>query len=122
MSRPLRFLHVADVHLGTPLQGFSGAPSHIESQLMEASFEAWRRVCDAALAYDVDCVLVAGDLYHREARSVKAARCVQEGAERLAKAGISICVVYGNHDPLGGEELLDMPDNYHAFSAAERVL
>ncbi|NLJ86438.1 MAG: DNA repair exonuclease [Firmicutes bacterium] len=120
MSRPVRFLHVADVHLGTPLQGFFDAPSHIESQLMEASFEAWRRVCDAALAYDVDCVLVAGDLYHREARSVKAARCVQEGVERLARAGIGVYVVYGNHDPLGeGEELMDMPDNFHAFSAVK---
>jgi exonuclease SbcD len=118
MSRPVRFLHTADIHLGTPVQGFSGASRQIEAQLMEASFVAWERICDAALAYDVDFVVVAGDLYHREARSVKAARCLKEQVQRLGKAGIMVYAVYGNHDPLGDrEELLDMPENFHAFPA-----
>lgn len=118
MSRPVRFLHTADIHLGTPVQGFSGASRQIEAQLMEASFMAWERICDAALSHDVDFVLVAGDLYHREARSVKAARCLKEQVQRLGKAGIMVYAVYGNHDPLGErEELLDMPENFHAFPA-----
>jgi len=83
---------------------------------MEASFVAWERICDAALTYDVDFVLVAGDLYHREARSVKAARLLRAQIGRLAKAGIPVYAVYGNHDPLGErEELMDMPENFHAF-------
>jgi exonuclease SbcD len=118
MPRPIRFLHTADIHLGTPVQGFSGASRQNEAQLMEASFMAWERICDAALAHDVDFVLVAGDLYHREARSVKAARCLREQVQRLAEAGIMVYAVYGNHDPLGErEELLDMPENFHAFPA-----
>lgn len=118
MSRKVKFLHTADVHLGTPLQGFSGATRQIETSLLEASFVAWERICDAALAYGVDFVLMAGDLYHREARSVKAARCLREQVQRLEKAGIMVYAVYGNHDPLGErEELLDMPENFHAFSA-----
>ena len=40
--------------------------------------------------------LVASDLYHREARSVKAARCLQEEVRRLDEAGIDVYAVYGN--------------------------
>ena len=116
VSRPVRFLHTADLHLGIPLQGFSGASRQIEAQLREASFVAWERICDAALLHDVDFVLVAGDLYHREARSIQAARCFEEQVQRLAEAGIAVFAVYGNHDPLGErEELLDMPESFHAF-------
>ncbi|NLA58643.1 MAG: DNA repair exonuclease [Firmicutes bacterium] len=120
MSASVRFLHTADLHLGIPVQGFSGASRALENRLMEASFEAWRRICDAALVYDVDFVLVAGDLYHQEARSVKAARCLQEEVRRLDEAGIDVYAVYGNHDPLGDRhELLDMPKNFHACPADE---
>ena len=119
MSRPMRFLHAADIHLGTPVQGFSGAAKHVEAKLREASFLAWERICDAALAYEVDFVLVAGDLYHREARTVQAARFLRSQVQRLAEAGIMVYVVNGNHDPVGKrEELVDMPDNFYAFPAA----
>ena len=75
---------------------------------------------DAALAFNVEFVLAAGDLYHQEARSVKAARCLQEGVSSLQEAGIDVYAVYGNHDPLGDRhELLDMPDNFHACPADE---
>ncbi|HHV94777.1 MAG TPA: DNA repair exonuclease [Firmicutes bacterium] len=120
MPDSVRFLHTADLHLGIPVQGFSGASKALEKRLMEASFEAFKSICDAALAYDVDFVLIAGDLYHQEARSVRAARCLQEGLRRLDAAGIRVIAVYGNHDPLGsGRELLDMPANFHACSADE---
>ncbi|NLA57553.1 MAG: DNA repair exonuclease, partial [Firmicutes bacterium] len=120
MSASVRFLHTADLHLGIPVQGFSGASKELESRLLQASFETWRRICDAALAYDVDFVLIAGDVYHQEARSVKAARCLQEGVRRLGEAGIEVYAVYGNHDFLGERhELLDMPENFHACPADE---
>ena len=118
MSRPVRFLHTADIHLGTPVQGFSGAAKHVEERLRQASFLAWERICDAALAHDVDFVLVGGDLYHEEARSIQAVRFLRKQVERLSKAGIGVYVVYGNHDPVNArEDILDMPDNFYAFPA-----
>ena len=120
MSVSVRFLHTADLHLGIPVQGFSRASRDLEARLMDASFQAWKEICDAALAFNVDFVLAAGDLYHQEARSVKAARCLQEGVSSLQEAGIDVYAVYGNHDPLGDRhELLDMPDNFHACPADE---
>ena len=119
MSRTVRFLHTADIHLGIPVQGFSGAAKHVEDMLREASFLAWERICDAAITCDVDFVLVAGDLYHEEARTVRAVRFFKEQVERLAEVGINVYAVYGNHDPVGKEQsILDMPENFYAFPAS----
>lgn len=118
MSRPVRFLHTADIHLGTPVQGFSGAAKHVEDKLRQASFLAWERIREAALAYDVDFVLVAGDLYHEEARTIQVVRFLKEQVQRLADAQIMVYVAYGNHDPVGKQgDILDMPNNFYAFSA-----
>ena len=70
------------------------------------------RVCHAALKNRVDFVVVSGDLYDREARSLKAMSFFAEKCRLLEEAGIPVLVIAGNHDPLKEkQDLIRVPDN-----------
>lgn len=113
----VRFIHAADLHLGSPLRAISGASEEMRDQLARATQESFRRIVATAIDRDVDFVAIAGDLYDREARSVRANQFLVDQFERLSAEGIPAYVVHGNHDPLGdGAEKLDLPDSVYVFS------
>ncbi|WP_290816807.1 exonuclease SbcCD subunit D [Halovivax sp.] len=114
----VRVLHAADLHLGSPLRAVEDASGSLAEELGRATYEAFRRVIGVALEREVDLVVLAGDLYDREARSVRATDFLIEQFDRLADAGVPCYVVHGNHDPLGeGAESLDLPGNVTVFGA-----
>lgn len=113
-------LHTADLHLGSPLRAVEDASESLARELASASFDAFERVVTVALERDVDFVVVAGDLYDREARSVRANEFLAEQFGRLDEVDVPCYVVHGNHDPLGGgAETLDLPNNVTVFGADE---
>lgn len=121
----VKFIHTADVHLGSPLNGLGAEDTDLQTELREATYGAFRRLIDVALEADVEFVVIAGDLYDRESRSVRANQFAAEQFGRLEDAGISVYLVYGNHDPVdGGTTYIDLPDNVHEFPAdtAESVI
>lgn len=114
------FVHAADLHLGSPLRAVEDASPSFAERLNRATYEAFQRVIDIAVEHEVDFVVVAGDLYDREARSVAANQFLVDQFERLADAEIPCYVVHGNHDPLGdGAEKLDLPANVSVFGTEE---
>lgn len=113
----IRFIHTADIHLGSFLH-ISGKslPPDIEKAIETATLEGFRRVCDTAITNNVDFVLISGDLYDREARSVGAQSFFVEECRRLEEANIHVLVIAGNHDPLREEqELFSVPNNVKVF-------
>lgn len=114
----VRFIHAADLHLGSPLRGLEAASPDMAERLGRASEASVGRIIDYAIERAVDFVVVSGDLYDQEARSVRANQFLADAFGRLDD--IPVYVVHGNHDPLGkGAELLDLPDNVHVFGAGE---
>lgn len=112
------FIHAADLHLGSPLRAIAGASEEMRDRLAYATQESFQRIIQTAIDRDVDFLTVAGDLYDREARSVRANEFLVEQFERLQAADIPAYVVHGNHDPLGdGAEKLALPDNVSVFGA-----
>lgn len=112
----IRFLHTADFHLGSPLRAVESASDQLAEQLQRATHEALRQVVQVAIDEDVDFVVVAGDLYDQEARSVYANEFLVNQFARLDESGIPCYVIHGNHDPLGaGAEKLPFPDNIRVF-------
>jgi DNA repair protein SbcD/Mre11 len=82
--RPLRLVHTSDIHLGCEF-------------LSEAEVEAGLRgVVDAAIALDVDALLVAGDLVDH---NLVHDRFVSFAIEELRRSGRHSFVLPGNHDP-----------------------
>jgi exonuclease SbcD len=112
----VKFIHAADLHLGSPLQAVGAASPQLQTQLRDATYTALQRIVDLALGEDIDFLIVAGDLYDQKSRSVRANEFIADQCERLADADIPVYVIYGNHDPLGhATEYVELPDNVHEF-------
>lgn len=120
----LRFIHAADLHLDTPFKGLTELPVVLRRKLSRSTFQAFERLIDLALREQVDFLLLAGDIYDRSKRSLKAQLAFKQALERLSQAGIASFIVHGNHDPLDGEHIpIDWPPLVHFFSSekVERV-
>lgn len=116
----IRFIHTADIHLGSFLHIGGEIPNHIQKIVRTATMDAFRRICDVAIEYNVDFIAISGDLYDREAKSVSALRFFVEECSRLNTAGIPVFVIAGNHDPLREQpDLFEMPPNVKVFGGNE---
>lgn len=85
-----KFLHFGDCHLGYRQY------DHIERYNDFA--RAFRHVIDAALAEQVDFVILAGDLFHKRAIDALTLNQAVTQLERLQQAGIPCIAVEGNHE------------------------
>jgi len=112
----VRFLHTADLHLGSQLKTQHRQTTGTNETLDSAIYTAVERLFDTAIEEDVDFVVIAGDLYDEDSRSVKANTFLKEQFDRLANHDIPVYVSYGNHDPVGSATTyVDLPDNVYEF-------
>ncbi|WP_051343571.1 metallophosphoesterase family protein [Alicyclobacillus herbarius] len=120
--RAFRFLHTADVHLGSPMAGWTrDLPEAWQTRLRRAADGVWQRIVDIAIAEQVDFVTIAGDLYDRTDVSMAVHFEWLRGFERLAEAGIPVVLCHGNHDPLTAPPPLSWPASVHVLPAAPRL-
>jgi len=112
----VRFIHCADLHLGTPFKGISEINPALGKVLFQATYQAFDNLIDLAVRKRVDAVLIAGDIYDSEDKSLQAQLRFRRGLERLSEAGIPSFIAYGNHDPLNGwSATLKWPELMHFF-------
>jgi DNA repair exonuclease SbcCD nuclease subunit len=116
----MKFIHTADIHLDTPLQGlvhYGGAPVN---EIRNATRRAFERLLDAALAHQVDFVIIAGDLYDVGLKSFESALFFNRQMTRLKDAGIDVYLIHGNHDAASKLiKQLRPPANVHVFRSNE---
>lgn len=112
----IRFLHIADLHLDSPFKGISEIPKSKWKDIRESTFDAFSRIIEYALNNNPDFLLIVGDIYDGENRSLRAQHLFQKGMEALNTAGIPVFICYGNHDHLSGNWVrFQLPDNVHVF-------
>ncbi|RST75572.1 DNA repair exonuclease [Siminovitchia acidinfaciens] len=112
----IRFIHTADLHLDSPFLGLGHLPEKLFKRLQESTFSAFERVVDAAIEKNVDFILVAGDLFDGEDRSIKAQARLRRQLQRLKEKDIIAFITHGNHDHMAGDWIkLDMPENVYVF-------
>jgi DNA repair exonuclease SbcCD nuclease subunit len=110
------FVHTADLHLDSPFSALGLQHPHLADIMRSATFEAFEKVIQLCLDEKVDFLLVAGDVYDGEDRSLRAQVRFRDGLRRLSSAGIRSFVVHGNHDPLNGwSSQLEWPEEVHLF-------
>lgn len=116
MTRPITFIHAADLHLDSPFQGLSKLPDSIFKEVRESTFHALQQLVDLAIARQVDFVLLVGDLFDHERQSLKAQIRLRTAFEQLASYDIQVYLSYGNHDFLqGNQHAVSYPANVHSF-------
>jgi len=89
MDIHVKLLHTSDWHVGKTLKGRNRLEEH-KAVLAE--------IVKIAVDNDVDAVLVAGDLYETSAPTADAQALMVRTLMRLARQGIEVVVIAGNHD------------------------
>ena len=120
--KKVTFIHAADLHLDSPMTGLKHIPEKIAKRLRESTFRSLNKIVNAAIQYDVDFLILAGDLYDGEDRSLRAQSIFRKEMKRLADKGIPVYAIHGNHDHLNGTWVqIDMPNDFHTFSTEVEV-
>jgi DNA repair protein SbcD/Mre11 len=117
--RPVRFIHLSDVHLDTSFSG-SGFPSRLGDRKREAIRSTFRRIMEDARSREADFVLIAGDLFELERITPDTFEFLRLQFESLG--GIRVFISPGNHDPFAqGSPYREesWPSNVHIFDAEE---
>ncbi len=95
----MKLLHTSDWHVGKVLKG---------RNRLEEQRAVLAEIVTLAKQHEVDAVLVAGDLYESAAPSADAQKLVVSTLRKLAKAGIEVIAIAGNHDHGGTFEAYRM--------------
>ena len=110
------FISASDLHIDSPLAQITATDPEVTQAARLASYTAFDRLMDLCVDRQVDFLLLAGDVFDDENRSLKAQLAFRDGMARLARHGISVFVAHGNHDPLQGKFLaVQWPSNVHIF-------
>lgn len=109
---PFRFLHAADLHLGSRFAGLAHLPQEIRSYLRESTFAALGRLVGVAVNQQVDFVVISGDVYDMADASLQAQLRFREALNELGSHGIQVFLIHGNHDPLDGPRLASVPPEH----------
>ena len=113
----IRFIHTADLHLDSPFKGMTGLPADQLNSLRDSTFAAFNKLIEHAVKTKPDFVLIAGDIYDGEDRSLRTQMKFREGMQKLNVEGIPVFISHGNHDHLAGRwTRFDLPPNVHIFN------
>lgn len=111
MGKKFSFIHTADIHLGDILHISSKSPK----EFYNASYTAFKNICDYAIRNKVDFIIIAGDLFHNKGRSISVDKFFYEQCNRIEP--IKIFIIGGNHDPLEEQiEIFNKPSNLFLFN------
>jgi DNA repair exonuclease SbcCD nuclease subunit len=87
----MRFLHIADVHLGCTRYQLAESPRDF--------FLAWTDVLRRyAIDEEVDFVIMCGDFFHKRSVPPETMNYAVEGLTMMRDAGIPVVGIEGNHD------------------------
>lgn len=117
------FVHTADLHLDSPFSALRRGNKELADALRSATFRAFDAVLQLCLDRHADFLLVAGDVFDGEDRSIRAQIHFREGLAGLSREGIRTFVVHGNHDPLDTwSTTVEWPEGVHIFGADHESL
>lgn len=114
----MKFIHTADLHLDSPLRGLSSYADAPAERLRTATRDAFHNLVSRAIDEQVDFMVIAGDVYDGDWKDFNTGLFFIRQMGRLRQAGISVFLLYGNHD--AESEMtrgLELPDNVHVFSS-----
>ena len=113
MGAHFRFVHCADLHLGSRFRGVSSRDRDAGERMTESVFGSFSRIVDTAVSEGADFMVIAGDAFD-ESTITPATR--HRFVTELARLGIPCFIARGNHDPhTDWEASIPYPPNVHEF-------
>ena len=92
------FLHVADVHLDSPLRGlarYEGAPVE---EIRGATRQALANLVEYTLENAIPLIVLAGDVYDADCPDFQTLLHFGHQMSRLGEHGVQVVMIRGNHD------------------------
>ncbi len=93
-----RFLHCADLHLGSPLLGLAQKDDDVAARFARASREAFEDLVAKALDEDVAFVVIAGDVFDGNWKDASIGLFFNRQLARLCNRSVPTYFLRGNHD------------------------
>jgi DNA repair protein SbcD/Mre11 len=93
-----RFLHAADLHLGSPFLGLAQKDDEVAVRFARASRSAFEDLVTKALEVGVSFVVIAGDVFDGEWKDASIALFLNRQLARLSNRGVPVFLLRGNHD------------------------
>ena len=113
-----RFIHAADLHLGSPFKGLSVKDEQLAALFSSATRQAVTLLVSRAVELAVDFVVIAGDIYDGDWKDNKVGLFFNREMGRLQRAGIPVYLIRGNHDAASViTKTITLPDNVHEWAA-----
>ena len=113
----IRFIHAADPHLDSPLQGLEAHEGAPVEGLRGATRRAFENLVSLAIEESVDFVVIAGDLYDGDWKDYSTGLFFRAQMVRLQNRGTPVYLIAGNHDAASViTKKLSLPENVHVFS------
>lgn len=111
----VKFIHCADLHLDSPFRARQNMPRNILEDLMESTYKSVTRMIDFAIEKNVDFILIVGDVFDNQNRTLKSEVFLKNQFKRLEEKGIFVFMSHGNHDPLSSGFNTSWPQNVNVF-------
>ncbi|MCL2348292.1 MAG: hypothetical protein FWC50_08530, partial [Planctomycetaceae bacterium] len=119
-QRPFRFLHAADLSLEKQVTGVAELPTHLVPRLADAPRLAAERVFHAAIAEQVDFVLLSGNLLNPYQTGPWGPMFLVEQFQKLNDANIPVYWATGKTDVFERWPVeLPLPSNVTLFSTVQ---
>jgi DNA repair exonuclease SbcCD nuclease subunit len=114
-----KFIHAADLHLGSPFRGLTLRDAEVARRFAEASRAAFTDLVTGAIEEGVAFMVIAGDVYDGDWRDNSIGLYFNRELGRLERAGIDVFLLRGNHD---AESVVTrsvmLPQSVHQFSTS----
>ncbi|MEV8468096.1 DNA repair exonuclease [Fluviibacterium sp. DFM31] len=112
-----RFIHSADLHIDSPLKSLALKDEELALRVGSATRQALQVIVDTCITQKAHALLISGDLFDGDIKSMKTAAFVTGQFERLNSAGIRVFLIRGNHDAESTPSReIQMPPNVTLFS------
>ena len=111
-----RFIHASDFHLETPMGDLDALPPHLADALADAPWSAASAVFEAALASNIDFLVLCGDLLSPQGAGPHGMAMLLDKFEQLAAEGKAVFWSAGKSDePSRWPEAVPLPNNVVLF-------
>jgi DNA repair exonuclease SbcCD nuclease subunit len=99
----MRFLHVADIHLDSPMLNLRRMGDEAHGAHVDCTRRALEKLVEYAIdeANGIDFVVIAGDVFDGTWKDYQTGIYFQSQMRRLRSAGIPVVAIRGNHDAQG---------------------
>lgn len=113
-----RFVHAADLHLGSPFAGLARADAEVAARFGLATREAFSELVEQTVARGAAFMVVAGDVYDGEWKDASIGLFFARELGKLERAGVPVVLLKGNHDADSVvTRTIQLPESVREFSS-----